>query len=357
MPYRCCLRLFALVALAGGPGCTAKKTDATSAAEEKISPVAEPKVDVGTAEPTAENPPRRGLAALTQDVVAVAQEKPDDPFALIPARAEFVVQFRVAALYGVSGFSRAVDFVADKADDKTGDVLAAMAKCELPPAKIESVTVAMDEVQDGVMVVRGPGVGDPDRWRCVRTEMVTAGHTPKFEIKSDGDKPVLYADEDVGFFVDDDTFVFSDDKLENEVTALIEGKETRSMMQGELASIVERVNMDEPVWFAMNLTPDQRKELASTPMDSASAFWGALSTGEELALSIALLTPSEDAAVDMRSELEEQWDQVKGMAGSLGVPSAVSSSVSFEATAGTVVMKMRATPEEIETIATKIGAF
>ncbi|MBL4687680.1 MAG: hypothetical protein JKY37_24000 [Nannocystaceae bacterium] len=356
MPSPLKTRRLALVVLCGFAACKTSEAGPAEAAPQEISAATEP--GVGTATNSAEHAPsveHRGLAALTQEAVAAVQAQPRELFSLVPFGATSVIQAHPKVLYGIEGFSRAVAFVADQGDSSVPPALAAMATCGLEVAQVESITVAVDEHDDKEVVVRGPSFGDPDKWRCVATELGNAGKTPDFEIKQVAGTTVLHSDELRGRFVDDDTFVLFDRGWEDEVNARLEGKETKGVLDAPLADVIARVKTDEALWFAMILSPEQQGELKDSPMSTMTASWAALSVGDELAVTVAGLTPSDADAETARKTAVEQWESVKGMISMLGMPAALASKVEIKAAGDVVSVHLSATFDEVETMAAAIG--
>lgn len=287
--------------------------------------------------------------------MAAVQAQSRDLLSLVPSEATSVSQAHPKVLYGIQGFSRAVAFVADQSDSWGPPVLAAMVACGLEVAQVESLTVAVGEHDDKEVVVRGPNFGDPEKWRCVGTELGRAGKTPDFEIKQVGGATVLHSEELRGRFVDDDTFVLFDRGWEDEVNARLQGKEGKGVLDAPLADVIARVKTDEAIWFAMILTSEQQRELKDSSMPTITASWAALSVGDELAVTVAGLTPSDAAAETARKTVVGQWEGVKGMFSVLGMPPALASKVEFKAAGDVISVHLSATFDEVETMAAAIA--
>lgn len=306
--------------------------------------------------PTAE--PRRGLAALALDVADQVRDTPRDPLALIPSRARLVVQFRPRALHeGIKGFGDALAWVANKAEDGAPQTLSAMQACDVAVSGLESLTYGSEGEGSAVIVLRGAKIGTPDVWRCIKTEMVAAGHTPKFSIESTGGQTIFRDDEHEGRFVDDETIVLFHASWENDVDGLLSGTDPKTVADGDLADVLTHVDATEPAWIAGMLFDDVRRDLAGSPVADAEKIWGALSLGDELALSLATETSSEEAALTMKDGVRNDWDGVSGMASGMGIPKGITDSVEFRATGTTASLHVRATIADLEAVAALISGM
>ena len=345
----------------GGAGCkdesstepVAQVTEEISGADSAKKPAehVEPKVDVDKEDPK-EDP--KGLVALTKGVVDGAKkDKARDPLMLLSTRATMIFQARPAALYGIDGFADAVDYFADKSAE-TKNAMSAMTTCGLPPKTVESVTVGVDADNDGALVVRGPSWGDIEKWRCVRTELKALGGSADFEIDKDGEASYLRSGSDQIWFPDDETLVLFDENWERDTKAILAGTSTETLSTMPIAAVMDRVNVDEPVWGAVILPKSQ---LDGTPMAGMTEIWGALAIGDELDLTIAGKTDSADRAKEMRDQVQKQWDEVKGMAAAFGIPASLTSKIEFKAVDDVAKFHMRATPKELREAGEKIAGM
>lgn len=299
----------------------------------------------------------KGLVALTKGVVDGAkQDKEDkarDPLMLLSTKATMVFQARPVALYGIDGFADAVDYLAAKSPEMK-NAMSAMNTCGLDPKTIESVTVGVDADDDGALIVRGPGWGDIEKWRCVRTELKALGGSADFEIGKDGEESYLRSGSDQIRFPDDETLVLFDEKWERDTKEILAGTSTKKLSEMPIASVIDRVNVEEPVWGAVILP---KSELDATPMAGMTEIWGALAIGDELDLTIAGKTDSADRAEEMRAQVQKQWDEVKGMAAAFGIPSSLTTKIEFKAVDDVAKFHMRATPEELREAGEKIAGM
>jgi len=297
---------------------------------------------------------KKGLVALTKGVVDGAkEEKARDPLMLLSAKATMVFQLRPAALYGIDGFSDAVDYFVDKSPEAV-NVVAAMKTCGLDPKTAESVTLGIDADDDGALIVRGPSWGDVGKWRCVRTEIIALGGSPEFEIEKDGEQSYLRSGTDQVRFADEETLVLFDEKWSRDIKAILAGTPGESLTDRPIGAVIERVNVEEPVWGAVILP---KSELDGTPMAGMTEIWGALAIGDELDLTIAGKTESADRAKEMRDAVQKQWDEAKGMAAAFGIPSSLTAKIEFKSVDDVAKFHMRATPKELHEAGKKIAGM
>ena len=332
------------------------RADGAAPDEAKSDPSTktEPATDATPTDANPEATKGKGLLALTRDVVDGAKtEQARDPLLMLPSRATIVVQARPKALYEIDGFAAAVDFLATKSPEMQHP-LAALKICGLDLAAVESVTLGMDEDEDGALIVRGPSWGDAEKWRCVRTEIKALAGSVDFTIEKDGEQTYLRSDGDQIRFPDDDTLVLFDDNWERDTMALLGGTAAKSVTSMPIASVIDRVNVDEPVWGAAILP---EVELEGTPMSGITEIWGALSVGDELDLTVAGKADSPERAKEMRDEVQKQWDEVKGSLAVFGIPSTLATKIEFKALDDVAKFHMRATPDEVRETGEKIAGL
>lgn len=352
----------------GGAGCKdASSTEPVADVTEEISradsanPPTETKAEDAKPKPTGEakevkeaKEDPKGLVALTKGVVDGAKkDKARDPLMLLSAKATMVFQARPAALYAIEGFADAVDYLGDKTPELK-NAMSAMSTCGLDPKTIETVTIGVDADDDGALIVRGPSWGDIEKWRCMRTELKALGGSADFEIDKDGEESYLRSGSDQIRFPDDETLVLFDEKWERDTKEILAGTSTKKLSEMPIASVIDRVNVEEPVWGAVILRTSQ---LDGTPMAGITEIWGALAIGDELDLTIAGKTDSADRAKEMRDEVQKQWDEVKGMAAAFGIPSSLTAKIEFKAVDDVAKFHMRATPQELREAGEKIAGM
>lgn len=359
MPPRPLLLCLPLILATGCKGDPAPEREAEPRSEVQ-SPAPEPESktptpaktkspqDAPKVEPTAKS---GGLAAMTRDLVdGISESKAADPLAYVPSRAVILAQVSPAKFFAVDGFARFSDAILAKGDGEVRHTIAAMEACGTKLDQIESVTFAMDENDDGALVVRGTGLGKADTWRCIKTETASRGGSSNYEIREQGGKTVLVNGEDEGRFVGDDTFVYLDTKWANEVDNLIDGTSKSTVTTSGLADTMARVKTDEALWFASLLPPKALDNLRGSPMEGIDEVWGALSIGSDsaFAFSIAGKAPSDAEATKMRDEVQKAWDDTKSMLGAFGVPQKVADSIEFKASGDVASFHMKATIDDVD---------
>jgi len=309
---------------------------------------AKPAIDVAVKPAT----DRKGLAAIARGVVDDAADARADPLALVPMRAIVLVQARIAELAKIDGFSDAVAFIGEKITEPP--TVRAFEDCDLKFVALESVTFAMDVDEDAQLVLRGEGIGRAERWRCVKTKL---GKEAGFDIVETESRTTLQTEDEMGLFVDEDTFIFADKTWDPDIVALLADKKAKTARDGKLHDVLARVNIEEPLWTAVIIPQEMAVALSASPFGGTEELWGAMSIGDKLALTLATRAASKSEAASMRDATQTQWDEVSSMASIVGMSAAVVSSVKFTALDDVLSFRMEASPEDVKKMAETISKF
>src|SRR5690606_10342652 len=185
-----------------------------------------------------------------------------------------------------------------------------------------------DEPPPVAIVLSADGIGKKENLECVQGKIKEkSGEDPWTMEEKDG-RLVLDLDKgkDVGYVVDDNTLVVAGKGWADSVKELIDGKGKAAVDHG-LKDAVGTADTGKAIWFAGNLPAEL---LSGSPAEGAKTAGGSLDFKSGLALAVAVTFGSADDAKSKAEELQTQFDQVKGMAGAMGVPQTVTDSVKIE---------------------------
>ena len=257
-----------------------------------------------------------------------------DAVKLVPDSATFIGGVDIAALQKSELWNDNKKFLEE---GEAKDVLEAAKACNLGLDKWKSVTFGMhhsafsmsgDEAPPGVIVLSADGIGKKENLECVHAKAKEKGEEPFTMAEKDG-RLVLDIDEgkDVGYVVNDNMLVIAGKGWADSVKELIDGKGKPAVDNG-LKDAVGTADTSKALWFAGNLPSEL---LAGSPADGAKTAAGSVDFKSGVAFALSVTFGSADDAKSKATELQTQFDQVKGMAGAMGVPQGATDSVKIEA--------------------------
>ncbi len=223
--------------------------------------------------------------------------------------------------------------------------------CNLGPDTWKSVVFGADpEGGDKKMafVVTATGLGKKENLECI------AG---KIKEKNDGEEPWTMEEKDgklvltidggeaTGYVVNDNTLAVAGSDWAGAVKELVDGK-GKPAIDNSLKDVLGRTDMGKTVWAA-GVIP---ASMAAGPADGMKdgAMWMDMSSGLELMASVGV--KDADTATAKAKEFTTQFDAVKGMAGTVGIPEAVVNSVKIEAKDASLNVSAKASKDDLEKI-------
>jgi hypothetical protein len=288
-----------------------------------------------------------------------------DAVKLVPDSATFIGGVDIAALQKSDLWNDNKKYLEEGEAKETLDAAKA---CNLGLDKWKSVTFGMhhsafgmsgDDPPPAVVVFSADGIGKKENLECVQGKVKEkTGEEPWTMEEKDG-RLVLDIDEgkDVGYVVNDNTLVVVGKGWADSVKELIDGK-GKPAVDNSLKDAVGTADTSKAVWFAGNLPSEM---LAGSPAEGAKTAAGSVDLKSGLAFALAVTFGSADDATSKAAELQSQFDQVKGMAGAMGVPQTVTDSVKIEAKGSAVNVSASLTTEDVkklqETAAKAGGGF
>jgi hypothetical protein len=283
-----------------------------------------------------------------------------DAVKLVPDAADFVGVVDIAALQKSDLWNDNKKFLEE---GEAKEFLDAAKECNLGLDKWKTVTfgvptAAIGGIEAGttpphVIVLSVDGIGKKENLECVHGKAKEkAGEEPWTMEEKDG-KLVLDLDEgeELGLVVDDNTLAIVQKGWVDSVKELIDGK-GKPAVDNSLKDAVATANTKKAIWFAGNLPSDL---LAGSPAEGATTAAGGLDFKSGLAISLAVSFGSADDAKSKAEELQTQYDQVKGMAGAMGVPQAAADSVKIDAKGSTVNVSASISNDDLKKVTEMVG--
>lgn len=267
-----------------------------------------------------------------------------DAAALIPDGAEMIGGVNIKGLMRSSLYEDNQDTLEDNAEAKKA--LEALEKCDIDPMKLDALVFGASTKADGfALVIVGKGVGSEENIECVAE---AEGESIEFEDK-DGLRAFKLdgGEEGWGYIVDKKTVALASESWSDEMAELIDGKGD-SAIKGSLKDIYKNTNHKKHIWFGGHV-PDGMGDRFGVDAEAKDiAGWVDFSKG--LALEVTATFDDKDGAEAMAEEAQSKFDEVKGMAGIVGVPQSVVESVEIKAKGDEVVIKGKASKKELEEI-------
>jgi hypothetical protein len=259
----------------------------------------------------------------------------------------------VMAGVNIEGMMKSPLYEGNKKLLEEGDMkqaLEAAKGCKLGPDTWKSAVMGADpEGGDAkvAFVVSATGLGKKETLECIAGKVKEeAGEEPWAMEEKDG-KIVLNINEGraTGYVIDENTLAVAGKDWAGAVKELVDGK-GKSAMDNSLKDVLGRTDMSKTVWAA-GVIPES---MASGPADgmTSGAMWLDMSSGMELMASLGV--KDADTATAKATELTTQFDAVKGMAGTVGVPEAVVNSVKIEAKDAALNVSAKASKDDLEKI-------
>lgn len=272
----------------------------------------------------------------------------------IPEAATMVGGVDLAALQGTQSWKDNKALV--EAQGK--EMLDAMAGCNLGLDKWKSVTFGVDPAggdEKMAAVIVADGLGKKENLDCAASKIKEKnGGKDPWTAENEG-KTLKMEQGQVAYVVDDNTVVLAGKAWAADVEKLTKG-EGKSAFDGQLKDVIGRTDTSKHVWFAGKLPDDAKgaaKMLGDVGEPQDVAGWLDVSGGLEAWVAVGFKTG--DEATKAKEAGEKQFEAVKGMAGTFGVPQAVVDSVKFDTkdTAATVTAKI--SDADLKTLQEQMG--
>ena len=240
------------------------------------------------------------------------------------------------------------DHLSPMVKDKGGDVMKKMEECDLGLDKWKSVVVgATPEGGNDKMaiVVVADGLGKKETLECAHGKLKEVEGKDPWTTEDDG--KTLKLDKDgVAYVVDDNTIVMAGPAWAEDVKKLV-GGEGKSAFDGDLKDVLGRTDMGKNIWWAAKVPGEfggMAKDKVGAEVKDVAGFVD-FSSGMELAAWVGVGDDKE--AESAKEKLEGLLALGKDMAKKQGVSDESLDSVKFDADGAVVVVKAKATEEDI----------
>jgi hypothetical protein len=267
---------------------------------------------------------------------------------LVPDGAKMIAGINVKALMTSKLYTDNKAMIEQDEDAK--EALAAMKECNLDPEKLESAVIGADDKEHFVAVISGEGIGVEANLKCIGDKVKEKTGKEPFVIEDKDGKKVLNMDggEAFGHLVSDKMLAVAHKDWDAQLLERIDGKGTAAV-DGSLKDWYGKAPKDKHVWFAAS-SPAAAGAGDLGPAAEAKGVWGGLDLGDGLAIEVAAAFENAEKATSVAAEAQKGFDEVKGMAGMIGVPQTVVDSVKIEAKDTDLSVTARATKEELDQI-------
>lgn len=262
---------------------------------------------------------------------------------LIPGRAKIVGSVDFAGLQKSELYKINEALVTAQAKD----LLEVGNACSLGIDKMQRFTFGMDVMANQfAVVIDATGIGKADTLKCLHAKIKEKeGRDPWTAEEREG-RQVLTMKDGTGYVMSDDRLAVSSQEWQPHLRELVEGQGT-SAFKGELEPVIKRADTDKVFWMAGSLPAEL---VNMTPMKGAKDFAAAIDVGSGVALNASFGFGNASEASMQRTEIQTQFDQVKGMAASMGVPQGFIDSVQVVAKDTTVVLTVKASDADLRAL-------
>lgn len=229
--------------------------------------------------------------------------------------------------------------------------------CNIDPYALK-VTFGFDaanveSMQKSAMIFEGPGIGKKENLECIGKKLEGQGEG-SFVLQESNGRVVLDMGQDgKGFVVNDSMVALAGTGWTDAVEQLIEGKgEVKPAVEGSLKDVVARAKKDD-IWLAGTIPAD----MATGPAEGAKDAAVAIDLADGIAVDASVGFGTAELAKAKAAELQQQFDSMKGLAATFGIPQTVVDSVKIEAAESAVKVAAKATAQEIQTISEKVAGM
>ncbi len=268
-----------------------------------------------------------------------------DSAKLIPEAATVVGGVDIAGAVKSSAYTKNKEMI-EKGEGK--EMLDAATACNVPLDKWKNITFGADPKTNGfAAVVNADGIGNEKNLECINGKIKEkSGKEPWKVEEKDGKKVLTMGDGNVGYIVNEGSIVVVSKDWAAGVKDLIDGK-GKSVFDGALKDVIGRADTGKTMWIAGNVPTEMLK---GSPVDGAKDGAASIDLSGGLALAASIGFGSADDATKKKDELQKQFDQMKGLAGTFGVPQSVVDSVKIDASGSAVTFSAKASDDDLDKI-------
>ncbi len=275
-----------------------------------------------------------------------------DAVKLVPDSATMIAGVDIKGVMGSKLYAQ----IKDKAEAGAKEGIESAKKCNLGPDTWKSVVIGADPSKGDkamVAIITADGAGKKENLECVQKEMKAAnGDKEPFTFEEDGKVLKMEGDDGVGYVINDNTIAFAGKDWADAVKELRDGK-GKNAMDGSLKDLVGRTDTGKHIWFAGSIPSDMASMAAGagfTPKDVSG--WLDLSSGVSIQAAVGT-----DDAEKVAGTLQTQFDGMKGMATSQGVPQGTVDSVKIGNKDGAVTVEASMSDDDVKAVMEKAGGM
>jgi hypothetical protein len=285
-----------------------------------------------------------GLAACSKAGGAEAAK-------LIPDGAQMIAGINIKALMTSKVYTDNKEML--EQEDEAKETLAAMKECNLDPEKLDSAVIGADDKEHFVAVITGEGIGVEENLNCIAGKIKEKSGKDPWVIEDKDGKKVLNIDDGdaFGHIVDDKTLAVADKEWDAKLVERLDGKGVAAV-DGSLKDWYGKAPKDKHLWFAASTPAEAAADLG--PAGEAKGAWGGMDLSSGMALEIGASFETAEKATEVAAEAQKGFDEVKGMAGMVGVPQTVVDSVKIEAKDADLTVTAAATQEDLDQISSTL---
>jgi hypothetical protein len=283
-----------------------------------------------------------------------------DAVKLVPDSATFIGAVDIAALQKSDLWKDNKKYLEE---GEAKEFLDAAKECNLGLDKWKSITFGVPSAALGgldtgeppphVVVLSADGIGKKENLECVHGKAKEKSGEEPWKMEEKDGKLVLDMDDgnELGLVVNDNMLAIVGKGWADAVRELIDGK-GKAAVDNSLKDAVGTADTKKAIWFAGNLPSEM---LAGSPAEGAKTASGSLDFKKGLAVALSVTFGSSDDAKSKAEELQSQYDQVKGMAGAMGVPQSAADSVKIEAKGSAVNVSASLSDEDVKKLQETVG--
>jgi hypothetical protein len=257
---------------------------------------------------------------------------------------------------GIQGTQVWKDNKADFEKDSK-DQLDAMAACNLGLDKWKAASFGMADGGKWAVVVVADGLGKKENIDCAHGKLKEKmGGNDPWVSEEEGKvlKNFMMSEGDMAYVVDDNTVAVASKEWAEDVKKLTKG-EGKSALDGKLKDVIGRTDTGKHVWVAALADENMKgsaKELGDVGEPQDVAGWLDLSSGLELWASVNF--KSGDDATKAKDAAQKKFDEMKPLAGQMGVPQTVIDSVKIDTKDSAVTVSAKMTDADAKTLKDKM---
>ncbi len=299
-------------------------------------------------------PKKGGLAGIALGVVTDAKEAAKTPVNLLPPSVRIVIHVELEAVRELELYElvRNAMFKESDPDRDHAATLRRLQACNLDPDKATSFTMGVDDGDNAVAVIKGPGFGKFANFECLQTQLRTDGKDVKFSIETVDGEQFVEHDGDRLYVLNDDALLLVDKELAEEALKVRDGGD--NVTTGPLAKRLGEVDQQKHAWFVAG-RGGKSQPFGYTSMADADGMSGVFDlTGGDMAWSWTIDAKDASSATAIEAEVTKSVGELKSMGSVLGLPSGFESKIETERKDARVTVSMSLTKKEVEGIATAL---